>query len=150
MSCIENQHNQWLIQNFLNDGVLPVRKGVSIPNLEQRFELVLCPGHWRIQGSSWSKFLSFSYSFRQQSCQIIGFHPKLRGWEILDPPLLGYNFGTWGWVLSTSRCDVTAGTAAQSPHGRVDTVRSATVHYTIRARLTFYKQPHQNQVQQKQ
>ena len=40
------------------------------------------------------QFLSFSCSFRQNSCQITGFCSKLRGWhpcpgwEILDPPLL--------------------------------------------------------------
>ena len=37
------------------------------------------------------KFLSFSCSFQQKSCKIIGFRPKLRSWrprlEILDPPL---------------------------------------------------------------
>ena len=37
------------------------------------------------------QFLSFSFSFLQKSCQMIGFQPKLRGcppWKILDPPLI--------------------------------------------------------------
>ena len=35
------------------------------------------------------QYLSFSCSFWQNSCQIIGFCPKFRSWlwEILDPPL---------------------------------------------------------------
>ena len=39
------------------------------------------------------QYLSFACRFRQKSCQIIGFQPKLRGWrphpiwEILDQPL---------------------------------------------------------------
>ena len=39
-----------------------------------------------------AKFLLLSCSFRQKSCQIIGFHSKLEVdtpvWEILDPPLM--------------------------------------------------------------
>ena len=43
---------------------------------------------WEIQGyAPFSvQFLSFSYSYRQKSCQIIGFWPKLRGWR--PPPNL--------------------------------------------------------------
>ena len=45
-------------------------------------------------GKSWIRHCSFPCSFRQKSCQIIDFCPKLRDcrplpvWEILGPPLL--------------------------------------------------------------
>ena len=59
--------------------------------------------NWRIQGEASlapprSNFFHFSFSFQQKSCQIIGFHPKRRGWrphlrlEILDPPLIEEKF----------------------------------------------------------
>ena len=66
-------------------------------NITRPFSLLLSGGvHWRIQGGAPGtrappgvKILSFSCSFRQNICKIIGFwelaHP-LR--KILDPPLL--------------------------------------------------------------
>ena len=43
-------------------------------------------------GTSRSNFFSYSWSFRQKSCQIIGFATKSQisalVWEILDPPLI--------------------------------------------------------------
>ena len=48
-------------------------KNIAFPRL--RLRAVIVPLHWRIQ------FLSFSCSFRQKSCQIIGFCAKLRGWR---------------------------------------------------------------------
>ena len=54
--------------------------------------------HWRIEGGArdarpLSAQFSFLCSFRQKSCQIIGFYQLLKGWrplpvwEILDPSL---------------------------------------------------------------
>ena len=53
--------------------------------VEPRWTLGMCP-------TPPVQFLSFSCSFRQESCRIIGFCPKFRNchssvWEILDPPL---------------------------------------------------------------
>ena len=59
---------------------------------------------WRIQGAEALgthipvQFLPFSCSLRQKSCQIIGFHPKLRDWS----PRLG-NSGSATVTVSVNK-----------------------------------------------
>ena len=50
--------------------------------------------HWQIRGGGeletrallFVQFLSFSCSFRQKTCQMIGFRPQLKGWRLLGNP----------------------------------------------------------------
>ena len=50
--------------------------------------------HWRMQRGLSVQFLLFSCSFRQNSCQIIGFYPHL--WDWCNPPPLGNPGSTTG------------------------------------------------------
>ena len=54
------------------------------------------------------QILSFSCSFWQKCCQIIGWYTPVSGWrllwEILDPPLIEY-FGCFLWGLPDSKID---------------------------------------------
>ena len=88
---IKNRHQTQILNNFEKN---PKRWRIDLSRNRKKFYLVIggSKGVPTMYAPS-VQFLAFECSFRQQSCAIIGFCPKLSGWhplwKILDPPLSG-------------------------------------------------------------